>query len=438
MHNAENLCKNCGNTTKNSYCDVCGQPTNTQRIKFSSLILQVTTIFNLDRGFLFTIKRLFTNPSGAIKEYLSGKRVRYSKPFGLVFIVVTVYVILSYWLNAQMESIQLSGASALDVEMKSATQGYTESIYSYYSYIQLLTIPLYAFSAYIFFKSDGYNYAEHCVINAYITAGSTVISIAYLPVIAYFHSSVEAHYWSMIPITAYSLFVYIQLFKRSSLIIRFIKAFGAAILSTLSVLFTIMIISTAIIMTSMFSHLQTDNLLTKSEKELINGADTNTPFRVLPATNETDSLFLRKKCTNLSFEQNKDDILHLVERLKVTLDAEQGVGIAAPQVGIARNLFLFVRTDKPDYPVEVAINPHIVNHPDETICFERDGCLSIPDTSGNSIRYPWVEVEYTNERGELIRERLEGYSRSDSFVAVIFQHEYDHLQGILFTDKLCD
>lgn len=191
------------------------------------------------------------------------------------------------------------------------------------------------------------------------------------------------------------------------------------------------------IMLSM-SSCQTDNHLTKEEKELINSANSDVPFRVLLTTTEQDSLFLRKKSTDINLEKDKDDIQRLIHRLKVTLEAEQGVGIAAPQIGISRNLFLFVRTDKPDWPVEVAINPRIVNHPDETICFERDGCLSIPDTNGNSIRYPWIEVEYTNEAGELNRERLEGYSRSESFVAVIFQHEYDHLQGVLFTDKLCD
>ncbi len=182
----------------------------------------------------------------------------------------------------------------------------------------------------------------------------------------------------------------------------------------------------------------TTNQLTNQEKHIINSGTNSEPLRVLLTTNEQDSLFLRKKCTDLNLEKDKEAILNLIERLKVTLETEQGVGIAAPQVGIARNLFLFVRTDKPNYPVEVAINPRIVNHPEETICFERDGCLSIPETSGSSIRYPWIEVEYTNEHGKLITERLEGYSRSDSFVAIIFQHEYDHLQGVLFTDKLCN
>jgi peptide deformylase len=175
--------------------------------------------------------------------------------------------------------------------------------------------------------------------------------------------------------------------------------------------------------------------------------------------------------------------------MKKTLEVERGVGIAAAQVGISKNLFLFMRLDLPDQPVHVAVNPKIVNHPDTTVCFERDGCLSIPDRSGNSVRYPWIDVEYQNEKGEKVcerlegysrqntftavvcferdgclsipdrsgnsvrypwidveyqnekgekvRERLEGYSRQNTFTAVIFQHEYDHTKGVLFTDKLC-
>lgn len=176
---------------------------------------------------------------------------------------------------------------------------------------------------------------------------------------------------------------------------------------------------------------------TQNEKILINSGTTETPFRVLKVTDQQDSIFLRQKCSDIENINESEDLQLLIGRLKTTMAAESGVGIAAPQVGIARNVFLFTRIDKANYPVIVAINPKIVNHPEETICFERDGCLSIPGISGNSIRYPWVGVEYTDENGNLVQERLEGYSREIDFTGIIFQHEFDHLQGILFTDKLC-
>jgi peptide deformylase len=177
--------------------------------------------------------------------------------------------------------------------------------------------------------------------------------------------------------------------------------------------------------------------MTKEEKTLINSGGANEPFRVLLTTDEKDSLILRQQSKTVEFTKDVNDLKLLIDRLKVTLAAENGVGIAAPQVGILRNLFIIVRVDKPGAPVEAVINPEIVSHPDETVCFERDGCLSIPEISGNSIRYPWIEVEYFNENGEKIREKLTGYSRKDNFAAIIFQHEYDHLQGTLFIDKLC-
>jgi peptide deformylase len=177
--------------------------------------------------------------------------------------------------------------------------------------------------------------------------------------------------------------------------------------------------------------------LTNEEKTLINSGKANESFRVLLTTNTEDSLILRQKSQTIELTKDADELKLLIARLKVTLEVENGVGIAAPQVGILRNLFIIVRVDKPGMPVEAVINPTIVSFPDKTVCFERDGCLSIPEISGNSIRYPWIEVEYFNENGEKIREKLSGYSRKGNFAAVIFQHEYDHLWGILFIDKLC-
>ncbi|MDR3134092.1 MAG: peptide deformylase [Prevotellaceae bacterium] len=171
---------------------------------------------------------------------------------------------------------------------------------------------------------------------------------------------------------------------------------------------------------------------------LINQGTAQTPFRVLQITDPQDAVRLRTPCGNVENFAGDSTLALLIARLKTTLIAENGVGIAASQVGVLKNIFLFMRLDLPGAPVTVAINPEIINRPDTTVCFDRDGCLSIPGISGNSVRYPWVEVEYSNEQGECFRERLEGYSRQGVFTAVIFQHEYDHTRGILFIDKLCN
>ncbi|NDV46505.1 peptide deformylase [Paludibacter sp. 221] len=177
--------------------------------------------------------------------------------------------------------------------------------------------------------------------------------------------------------------------------------------------------------------------MTKKEKDLIYSGDADTPLRVLLTTDEKDSLFLRQKSLDIKKVKDNEALQLLVQRMRVTLELENGVGLAAPQVGIGRNLFLFVRIDKPEYPVEVVVNPKITAHSEDMFCFDDDGCLSVPDASGTSLRYKWIEVEYLNEQGETIKEHLQGGSRFENFIGVIFQHEYDHLQGTLFTDKLC-
>jgi peptide deformylase len=188
----------------------------------------------------------------------------------------------------------------------------------------------------------------------------------------------------------------------------------------------------------LFASCRIEQSFTESEKTLILSGSVETPFRVLQTDNKQDSIFLRQPSTDLKNFTN-DTIFHLlIARLKTTLDAENGVGIAASQIGISKNIFLFMRLDLPEQPVQVVVNPRIIQHSDTLVCFERDGCLSVPDRRGNSTRYAWLEVEYFNEKGERIQERLSGYCRSNTFTAIIFQHEFDHTRGILFTDRLCE
>lgn len=201
------------------------------------------------------------------------------------------------------------------------------------------------------------------------------------------------------------------------------------------------IIVLCVLMVMIASSCKQDKLMmTQEEISLINdGADT-LRMRVLSIENEKDSLFLRLLAKDLDVEKIATDeaLQKLIKRMVVTLDDEGGVGLAAPQVGISRNLFLFMRISDPGAPYQVAINPKIVGHPDETVCFEDDGCLSVPNRSGNSLRYAYVNVEYYNEKGERIQERLSGHSRDTDFTGIIFQHEFDHLEGVLYIDKLAD
>ena len=182
----------------------------------------------------------------------------------------------------------------------------------------------------------------------------------------------------------------------------------------------------------------TNHPMSTEEQQLITAGQENDPMRVLTILDDNDLQILRAISTDVddpkNIKQNADWQL-LFKRLRVTMEIEGGIGIAAPQVGINRNIFLFTRLNSPEMDVVVAINPRITACSEEMFCFEGDGCLSIPDYSDNSLRHQWVEVSYYTEEGEKVEERLYGGSRGEDFTGVIFQHEFDHLKGLLFTDR---
>jgi peptide deformylase len=112
-----------------------------------------------------------------------------------------------------------------------------------------------------------------------------------------------------------------------------------------------------------------------------------------------------------------------------------GVGIAAPQVASSVRLFIVASRPSPRYPhapvmePTAMINPEIVDRSGELVA-GWEGCLSVPGTRGSVLRDRAIEVTYFTKHGELVRQEL------TDFVARIFQHELDHLDGILFPDRV--
>jgi peptide deformylase len=169
-----------------------------------------------------------------------------------------------------------------------------------------------------------------------------------------------------------------------------------------------------------------------AEKEMIVSADSTTALRVLTISDRADSIILRTPSDSVRRTEDEEVLRHFVHRLyhTVTDSASLGVGIAAPQVGILKNIIWVQRFDKEQLPFEVYINPEIVQYSDKKQdC--REGCLSIPNrTDTLSSRSYAILLQYEDLEGKWHVEMVEG------FTAVIFQHEIDHLDGILYTDHL--
>ncbi len=155
-------------------------------------------------------------------------------------------------------------------------------------------------------------------------------------------------------------------------------------------------------------------------------------MRVLSIDNEADSLFLREESLPVSESMLQTEEWTLLrERMLLTVQDPEatGVGIAAPQVGIHRNVVAVQRFDKEGEPFEFFINPEIVEHVGER-ADGGEGCLSVPELYGNVSRWQEIVLRYRDEEFVEHTERIEG------FTAVIFQHEVDHLSGRLFIDYL--
>lgn len=169
--------------------------------------------------------------------------------------------------------------------------------------------------------------------------------------------------------------------------------------------------------------------LTKSETSLIKEKKSYETFRVLLTTSDADTKILKAKSTDID---PKDPLTKLLaDRMFATVqdEASKGVGIAAPQIGINRNAVWVQRYDKEGEPFEFIINPKITWYSD-IVRYGREGCLSIPDIFGKVHRSLILRLEYYDLNGNFHNESVEG------FTAVIFQHEYDHLIGTLFTDRI--
>ncbi|WP_318542903.1 peptide deformylase [Marixanthotalea marina] len=165
---------------------------------------------------------------------------------------------------------------------------------------------------------------------------------------------------------------------------------------------------------------------------LITSADSLTLMRVFKITNKQDSILLRSKSQYIKPDINNVALKTFVKRLykTVTDSVSLGVGIAAPQVGILKNIIWVQRFDKEDFPFEVYLNPKIIEYSEEKQV-QREGCLSIPNrTETLNSRSNSIKIEYDTMQAEHKTETVEG------FTAVIFQHEIDHLNGILFIDLL--
>ncbi|MBN2510319.1 MAG: peptide deformylase [Spirochaetales bacterium] len=143
---------------------------------------------------------------------------------------------------------------------------------------------------------------------------------------------------------------------------------------------------------------------------------------IITLGNET----LRKKA--LPVENFNGELAALVEQMAHTMILEKGIGLAAPQVGLEQRIFV-CSPDQND--LYVFINPEIVET-SEGICPYEEGCLSIPGVYADVVRPEKITVQAYSVDGKPFT------IQADDILARVIQHEYDHLQGVLFIDRISE
>ena len=139
---------------------------------------------------------------------------------------------------------------------------------------------------------------------------------------------------------------------------------------------------------------------------------------------------LRKKATEVKIFD--DDLQVLIEDMTETMRVAPGVGLAAPQIGVSKRVIVaeFGHELDENIPKQlyVVVNPEIVQKSDQAVA-GIEGCLSVPGFAGEVNRAEVVTVVGQDAKGKDIRIRAEGW------LARIFQHEIDHINGVLYTDQ---
>ena len=185
---------------------------------------------------------------------------------------------------------------------------------------------------------------------------------------------------------------------------------------------------------------------TEKELDIINGQDP--VMRVLTIAVPEDSLVLRTPSTGFSIEDlQTEDYSALAAKMVATVTSpeQDGVGIAGPQVGINRRVVAVQRLDKEGEPFQVYPNIRITAVRGEKVAGE-EGCLSVPGRRGSVDRYQEIDITYTQavfRKNRLTKDVVAAGVKDTTetvkgFTAVIFQHECDHLDGVLYIDKLND
>lgn len=170
------ICKNCTQEIVLNFCGNCGQK-KAKRIDRNYIKDELQyTVLHMNKGFLYSIKKILKAPGRTAREFLEGNRVNHYKPILLVFVVAGISAFLTNTL-IHPELIMEKYFDSHNVKTGFNMKSYNSFVYKYQAILMLASVPFMAFFTWLAFKKWGYNYCENVVITAYSLIYLQVLSI---------------------------------------------------------------------------------------------------------------------------------------------------------------------------------------------------------------------------------------------------------------------
>ncbi len=186
-------CRNCGRAVADRYCPGCGQERIEGRLTVRRAAAEgLGNLLGGEHGFVFTLLQLSRRPGAALREYVAGRRRPYTGPFKYLAVWAAVVVLLLSWIDLDAYAPPREMLSAAQVarlgmppELPAWLHEFNVLVRRFANVTYLLSLPLLAAITRLVFRRAGYNYAEHLVFNAYVTAQGSLVLVgtllAFLP-----------------------------------------------------------------------------------------------------------------------------------------------------------------------------------------------------------------------------------------------------------------
>lgn len=217
-------CKNCNNEFEGEFCNYCGQSSKVERINWKYLSNSIAdNVFQINRGFLYTAKKLLLNPGKSLKDFFLGRRVNFYKPFAFLLISTTIFLLSTELIgNESFVDDFFNGLrdASFDKMNKSADFSALDFIVKNQTYVFLLLVPLFSIASFLSFRKSKYNFSEHLILNLFILGEQLLIYSLFSFI------NDRNSFLTLIPLALgfiYNLYVYNKLFSEINWLIRNLK-----------------------------------------------------------------------------------------------------------------------------------------------------------------------------------------------------------------------